>query len=663
MCGFAGFASTRPLPAGLMQEMTDMVRHRGPDDEGFVFFTDGIGPAVTCGGSDTLEDVYRVATSYSPTRRIEQVRELRARVALGFRRLSIIDLSARAHQPMCTADGRYWIVSNCEIYNYLELRRDLESEGVRFVSQSDTEVILAAYRRWGETCLHRFNGMWAFAIYDAEDGNFFLARDRFGVKPLYYWRSTEGVFAFASEVKQLTVMPGWSARLNPATVREFLDHGMLDYSTDTLLKGVSTLAGGASIAFQLDDITSAIPQPRRWYRLEPATVTGSLDDAAAQFRSLFVDSVRLRLHSDVPVGATLSGGLDSSAIVCAVRDLLRSNGSRTEQYTFSACSDDQRFDERQFINQVLEHTGARAHYAFPELDSMLDQLRTIVWHQDAPLGGATVFAEWEVYRLASAAGIKVTLDGHGADEILGGYHSFFYPYIAGFLTAHHWTAALREASAIRELHRFGRDYFIRAAAHYYLPASLRQKIRRLLGREQPTSWTDIGALDGPNPHSLPGLPEADSIRALSIQQLLSTSLPPQLRSCDRDSMAHGIESRAPFLDYRLVEFATGCAENQKINRGITKVVLRRAMRDSLPAGILSRYDKMGFVTPEYAWICESHSDLFSEMAAQAVRRAEGIVRPAAARYAKEVIQGKRPFDLIVWRLITFAHWLDLFDVA
>lgn len=663
MCGIAGFASLQPLRAGLMQEMADMIRYRGPDDEGFVFFADGSEPAAKCGGKDTPDEAYRIAAPYSPTQRIEAVRDLPVRVALGFRRLSIVDLSARGHQPMCSADGRYWIVYNGAIYNYPDLRQELQAAGAHFASQSDTELILAAYSRWGETCLRRLNGMWALAIYDAVDRTFFLARDRFGVKPLYYWRSPQGVFAFASEIKQLTVMPGWRPRLNPGTAREFLDHGTLDYSTDTLLEGVSQLAGGASISFRLEDAASAIPQPKVWYRLEPATVVGSLDEAAARFRALFVDSVRLRLRSDVTIGTTLSGGLDSSAIVCTVGDLLRGSEARTGPATFSSCSHDPRFDERRFISQVLAHTGGRAHYTFPELASMLDQLRTIIWHQDAPLGGATVFAEWEVYRLASARGVKVSLDGHGADEILGGYHSFFYPHIAQLLAGHQWTEALREASAARALHGFGRDYFLRAAAHHYLPASLRRIIRKLTGRDPPTSWIAAGALDGYAPQLAPGLPEPDSIRALSIQQLLSTSLPAQLRSCDRDSMAHGIESRAPFLDFRLVEFAIGCAENHKINRGITKVVMRRAMQDSLPAGILSRYDKMGFVTPEYSWIRESDSELFSGMVDDAVRRAEGIVRPAAARYAREIIHGKRPFDLLVWRLITFAHWIDLFDVA
>jgi asparagine synthase (glutamine-hydrolysing) len=457
-------------------------------------------------------------------------------------------------------------------------------------------------------------------------------------------------------------VPGWQARINPQRVYDFLKSGISDLSTDTLLAGVRQLGAGEFLRCRATDPGPSL-RIERWYQLEPAEVDLSLDAAAEQFGALFRDAVRLRLRADVPVGTGLSGGLDSSSIVCTVSDLLQDHGASAQQHTFSACAEDPRFDERRFGEIVVAHTGARAHYTYPDLDSMMEQVRTVIWHQDEPLAGATVFAEWEVFRLVASAGVKVTLDGHGADELLGGYHSFFRPYLAGLLRRRRWSELVFQARALRRVHGLSLPYLAKAIADYYLPAALMMRARRFAGTATSEEWLDIESL-GVVPHDSHDerFEKAIGIQALSMRQLLATSLPPQLRSCDRDSMAHSVESRAPFLDYRLVEFALGCADEHKIDDGITKVILRKAMKTTVPSAILTRYDKMGFVAPEYAWICELRPDFFVKRVEKAVARTTGIVTPLAADRAKDIVLRRRPFDPVVWRLITFADWMDLFEV-
>src|SRR6185503_13866036 len=300
MCGLAALfsPSARADLAELVRRMSDTVRYRGPDDEGYQVF-----PGA----------------------------------ALGHRRLSIVDVSPGGHQPMCSADGSRWIIYNGEIYNHIELRAELEKEGARFATRSDTEVLLAAFERWGEGALERLNGMFALVLVDRDRRRVLAARDRFGVKPLYYWTSPEGLVALASEIKQFSVLPGWRARVNGQRAYDFLQWGALDHTGETLFAGVRQLAGGECAAFALDDLKV---KPRRWYTLAPRAVNGS---GAEAYGAMLADAVRLRLRADVPVGSCLSGGLDSSSIVCLANRQLREAGAQVMQKTFSARSSDARY--------------------------------------------------------------------------------------------------------------------------------------------------------------------------------------------------------------------------------------------------------------------------------------------------------------------------------
>lgn len=673
MCGITGCFSVTPQPVDIVGRMTDLIRHRGPDDEGFVLFSELSASPRICGGLDTPADVYGAANSCAPKEQIGDLGEYPVTLALGHRRLSIVDLSPLGHQPMSSADGRYWIVFNGEVYNHIELRVELEKVGHRFVSHSDTEVIIAAYREWGKDCLTRFNGMFAFLIYDREQCKLFAARDRFGVKPLYY-RVFEHGIAFVSEIKQFTALPQWRAQMNGQRVYDFLNWGITDHTDETLFDGVFQLRGGQALALDLQAIVEGRQQYAAgkrlpvysWYQLAPRPFLGTFQEAAEQFRDKLTDAVHLRLRADVPIGSCLSGGLDSSSIVCLVNKLLREQGAHGLQKTFSACTDVAKFDERKWIDIVVEATGVDAHYVYPALGGLFGEVSAITWHQDEPFGSTSIYAQWNVFRLAAEQNVKVMLDGQGADEQLAGYHGFFGPHLAELFRTLRWAALLKEASAMRRLHGYSYKTAAAYLANYTLPEQIKDRLRRVAGRaDSSPTWLDIEQLKcvAKNPFQVAGSAEAKTIQSLSIAQLTASNLQMLLHWEDRDSMGHSIESRVPFLDFRLVEFVLGLPDEFKLSGGVTKRVLRQGMSGILPDAIRDRTDKLGFVTPEETWLRESAPDLFRKKLNESIVACGGIVRKAEAnKMLEDMISGRTRFSYLPWRLISFGEWMKQFSV-
>ena len=663
MCGIAVLVGRVGVNvAAHIGTMCKVIRHRGPDDEGYALVEDGMASPRFLGGADTPSDCYNSGLPYAPVSTLGAGTS--ARIAMGHRRLSILDLSSAGHQPMADDALRQLIVYNGEVYNHVELRTELEALGHVFRSHSDTEVVLAAWRQWGEGCLSRFNGMFAFVILDLERHRLFAARDRFGVKPLYWWVSPEGFIAFASEIKQFTTLPGWRARLNGARAYDYLNWAASDHGVETLFDGVRQFAGGEYLLAGMDALTENI-RPQRWYTLRPAAVEMDYEAAVCRFRELFEDSVRLRLRADVPVGTGLSGGLDSSSIVCTVNRLLRDQGAHALQNTFSACAEDPRFDERRFIEIVARHTGVATHYTFPHLDGLFPALDDLVWHHDEPFLSTSVYAEWRVFELAKACGVKVTLDGHGADELLAGYHGFFGARLAGLFQRGDLVGLAREMAAMRRRFGYSSSHLLLRMLDTLLPDALRQPLRRLSGRSATgVAWLDtdrLGVVEA-DPFQATGAKSA-SIRGMSRAQLLHTSLPVQLKWADRDSMAHSVESRVPFLDYRLVEFVQGCPDAFKIEAGVTKRILRAGLADRLPPEVAGRADKMGFVTPEAAWVREQAPDLFRHAVAEAVEASHGVLTPATVSAAEAIIAGRGAYDNLLWRWICFGRWMKRFSVT
>lgn len=662
MCGIAALFCPDPYPLDdLIRKMTTVVRHRGPDGEGVVIFSARNFVSTPLGGADTTDDAYHSRLAYAPRRNSGPVSD--AVMALGHRRLAIIDLSVTGHQPMCTADGLVWITYNGEIYNHLELRDELQQLGHVFVSHSDTEVILQAYLAWGTKCVDRLNGMFAFVLIDRMTGRVFAARDRFGVKPLYLWRSPEGLVAMASEIKQFTVLPGWSPRANGQQVYDFLNWGLFDHTEETMFQGVRQLRGGEYIDGAIKDLQKTFPI-RRWYQLTPRPFSGDMKMAADEFVALFTDAVRLRLRADVPVGSCLSGGLDSSSIVCVANLLLRSAGAGSNQNTFSACATEKRFDERHHIDVVVGHTGVKAHYVYPDLGELFETLDAMTWHQDEPFGSTSMWAQWKVFELAKSSRVKVLLDGQGADELLLGYHGFFAPHFAGLFAARRWGTLLREVYAAKRLHELSYVSSVKYLANAILPEPLRRPLRRLVGK--PSSmphWINQERLacDDRDPTLAYGF-KTTSVNQMAHAMLTATSVPMLLHWEDRDSMAHSIESRLPFLDYRVAEFLMGLPAEMKLWNATTKQVLREAMRGTLPEPIRIRMDKMGFVTPEETWVRKDASERFRVELRRAVDASQGVLKASALDHFDAVIGGRESFNFLVWRMISFGRWMERFNV-
>ena len=669
MCGIAGFFSAAPQPANIIGRMNGLIRHRGPDDEGYVLFQELSALPRVCGGPDTPAEAYRAGIHYAPQEKLDDLGDYPVTFALGHRRLSIVDLSPLGHQPMSSADGRYWIVYNGEVYNHIELRAELEKAGYRFVSHSDTEVIIAAYDYWGEACLNLFNGMWAFVLLDRKEQKVFMARDRFGVKPLYYWASPSSTLAFASEIKAFTVLPGWQALVNGQRLYDFLAWGIQDHTDETMFAGVYQIPPGGMARWQVGNypvLADGRLPVERWYQLTQRPFEGSRAQAAEGFLERFNDAVSLRLRADVPVGSCLSGGLDSSAIVCVMNRFLRERGSSGKQKTFSACARVQRFDERQWIDQVVAATEVEAHYVYPELEGLFQTSPQITWHQDEPFGSTSIYAQWRVFELASRNNVRVMLDGQGADEQLAGYHGFFGPHLNSLFHGMHWLAMMRELAAIHHLHGYDYARCGKFLASVILPEGVKHVLRRTgvhaHARPDWLNWERLGAKPE-NPFSRLGAVNAGSVHALSVAQLTAANLPMLLHWEDRDSMAHSVEARVPFLDYRLVEYVLGLPDEFKLDGGVTKRVLRDAMSGILPEAIRGRVDKLGFVTPEEVWLREHAPEQFRNKLNESIAVAGGVLKAEESRAILEaMITGRREFSFLPWRMISLGEWVTRFSV-
>lgn len=641
----------------MLTGMTDRMRHRGPDDEGALLF-DGA-KIRGFAGPDTPNEIAAELTMRSESGG--------ALCALGHRRLSILDLSVAGHQPMAADGQRSWLTYNGEIYNFEELRAELKGLGHHFNSSGDSAVLLAAWRQWGEACLDRLNGMFAFVILDTDRRVLFAARDRFGVKPLYVWRSSEGVLAIASEIKAFIGLPAWRPGLAAQSAYDFLNWGLTDHHRYTLFEGVEQICGGECFALDLDAPLPATLPVRRWYVLQGDGAASDMDFATAadRFRDLFADAVALRLRADVPVGTALSGGLDSSSIVCEMAGQIRTQGRDTAlQHSFSACAEDPRYDERPHIEAVVAHAGVANHRIFPRLEDLWARFDDLVYLQDEPFGSTSIFAQWSVFGLARKHAVTVTLDGQGADEYLCGYHGFFGALLSNHLRSGRLRAAWKEAAALRRRHGYRPLRQLALTADAALPDRLAAVARAFVGSAHLEPGWIAARIRGGRPQ--------DPIRAsggrgpdvptMSRSQLLNSSLPMLLRWCDRSSMAHGVEARTPFLDYRLVEFAFGAPDFMKIGNGETKRLLRRGLAGVLPDQIRCRQDKMGFVTPEEDWVRRRDPAGFRRRVEQAIEQSGGVLTEDARSVAKDLIGGKGPFRFTLFRMIAFGAWMNAFNV-
>ncbi len=575
-------------------------------------------------------------------------------VALGFRRLAIIDPTPAGDQPFASEDGRFQLVHNGEIYNYRELRGELEGKGHRFRSATDTEVILAAYREWGERCVERFNGMWAFAIWDAERRRLFASRDRFGIKPFYY-RIADGRLAFASEPKALLADPECPREPNRRVVLDYLDQAYLDHTRETFFKGIEKLPPAHSLTFGSGGL-----RIERYWALEPREAPSG--DAADAFRELFLDAIRLHLRSDVAVGTCLSGGLDSSTIVVTVDRLLRTEAETAaavgpRQRTFTAYFEEPGFDERPYAEAVVAQTRVEPHWISFDADELVADLPGIVESQDEPFGSTSMAAQWYVMREAARAGLKVVLDGQGGDEVLGGYRAFVGFRLADMLARGQLGRLARELRAFGDLHSSAA--LLTSLARPFAPEALTRLVR---SRSRGAGTLVHPELRGTRPPDVQdGSPFRDRLRRHQQLVLTQRGLPELLRYEDRNSMAHSLEARVPFLDYRLVEFLFSLPGDELIRNGRTKDLLRRGLADLLPPSVRDRRDKLGFVTPERRWFRGALGDLAADVFSSPRFAERGLADPGATRDRLERHRrGELDAGMELWRVLNLELWARRF---
>lgn len=608
--------------------------HRGPDGEGYAFLSYRGHPATLTVTGPLSEHVSQ-ASGYA--------------VGLAHRRLAVLDLSAAGHQPMRSPDGRCWVTYNGEIYNYRELREELTSCGHVFVSQTDTEVLLAAYCEWGTACLQRFNGMFAFGLWDAKRRVLFCARDRMGEKPLHYvWDGT--TFAFASELKALLQVVERRTP-NQQVIHAYLDGARLDFSHETFFDELYQLQPAHYLLIK----DGAVKQERYWDlpAFLPAERPAS-PGVREQFRYLLQDAIQLRLRSDVPVGSCLSGGLDSSAIVCVADRLLA-----RKLTTFSACFEDSRYDERPFIRQVLETTGAESHHTFPTAKELLGCLEHLVWQQDEPFGSTSIFAQWTVMQSASEAGVKVLLDGQGADELMAGYHGCFGAFYADLFRQGRWWKLWEEWRVYHGRYDRLPPQLLANFARGLAPPGWIQALRGLYRGS--ARWIDPAFARTAYAAEDKDRTDESILRGMQHRLLTRHGLRALLRHEDRNSMAFGIEARLPFLDVRLVEFLFQLESGWKLRDGWTKVILRESLRGLLPPAIEQRADKIGFATPEDDWFRGDLAVLARDILLDRRSRERGYLQlsEVEAELAAHVA-GRQSIGSTIWRWVNLELWCRLF---
>jgi asparagine synthase (glutamine-hydrolysing) len=646
MCGIAGlFEPGGRADLGRLHRMSRLLRHRGPDDEGIVLLDPGGGQSLTLGGPDTPADAYASPLPYAPGRNRGAQREARFALGLLHRRLSIVDLSPGGHQPMCDAGGRLWITYNGEIYNYVELRAELEAMGERFASASDTEVILTAYRRFGADCLQRFNGMFAFALWDAERRELFCARDRFGVKPFYYQWDGAG-FAFASEPRALVLTQPRRIVPRLEAVRDLVALDWVDHEAHTFFEGLLQLPAAHGLLLSAEGLRSW-----RWWALDPRRrATTDRRGSEEEFERLFTDAVRLRLRADVEVGSCLSGGLDSSAVVTTAARL-----AARPLHAFSCAYDEgPAYDERPFARLTVEASGAVPHFVVPDggdFWSVFDRLHDL---QGEPTAGPGLFSQWKVMELAHAARLKVLLDGQGGDETLAGYFRYLPLRLRDLLAAGDVAGFARLFGPVAR--RLGPSTTAALTLEPWLPRALVAPLRRRFGQGKDRVLSAaLRALPRPD---LPR-PPREWRTALQRQLAFDTLqrlLPSLLRYEDRNSMAFSIETRLPFLDYRLVEFAFALPDEERLDGATSKAILRRALADRIPRAVLERRDKMGFETPTDVWLrARFAADVRRRLTAPGPLH-EWVDPASIAAELDGYLAGQRAIGLQVWRWLALESW-------
>ncbi|WP_312441899.1 asparagine synthase (glutamine-hydrolyzing) [Stutzerimonas kunmingensis] len=621
MCGIAGgyWEKNDSRLKGRLENALREILHRGPDDIGAEFFPTQTGV-----------------------------------VALGHSRLSIIDLTPGGHQPMHSPDGRYAVVFNGEIYNYRELRTELQAKGVKFYSDSDTEVLLHAWMIWGSNCLERLQGMFAFVLLDRLLDTLICVRDAFGIKPFFYSDQIDGFF-FASELSALKELMPNKSKIDLQRSYDYLVNSDYDSQPRTFIEGVHHLPPAHWVTFDLK--LGTLSEPTRWWFPKiNQDCELNFEQAVEAVREQFLQNIRLHLRSDVPLGAALSGGLDSSAVVCAMRYVEPNAQINTFSYIASGS-----LSEERWVDKINNYIGAVPHKVYSSSSFFFEDLTDVINSQGEPFGSTSIYAQYLVFKEARANGIKVTLDGQGADELLAGYNG--YPQFR--------MLSMMERKEFKDLARFVSEWAQwpgrskrqawMAFADLVLPKELHKLARRVSGKRASPDWLDVQWLENEGVeldlyrHNLSGVGRGRRVIERLGHSLTARGLPGLLRHADRNSMRFSVESRVPFLTTQLADQLLAMPEDYLVsNSGETKRVFRAAMRGIVPDAVLDRRDKIGFDTNEKDMLLSIAPRIREYM--QHVEDIPFMRANNILRYFDEFVAGKRLYDTQIWRWLNYCIW-------
>jgi len=646
MCGIAGVyhVDGRSVENLHLMKMTNLVRHRGPDDEGYVLINTSDNNHKALCGSDTVpgkrEDSNAILSGY------------KGNLGMGFRRLSILDLTESGHQPMGLYDGAYWIVFNGEVYNYQEIRKELIQLGISFHSDTDTEVILQAYVMWGVTCLKRFNGMFAFAIWDSKNGKLFCARDRRGIKPFYYYFDGKS-FYWASEIKQLVFSGLITAEPDPGNIANYLLSARLNIDKQTFFRGIKELVPACFLIIENGQL-----QLHKYWDVDTANEIGGFKDAdyADMFREIFTDAVRMRLRSDVPLGISLSGGLDSSSIACVASSFI-TNPIKTFSVYYTGGRE---FDEREYIDEILKTGNFSAIMHHGDNQVTWDELMRFFYHQDEPTMSASPFSAYRNHQNIRKNGIVVVLNGQGGDELLAGYHTYFKYYYLDLIRQGKFKKLIQEyQSYTRHFNPGLKDSFGLFAKILLRIALSDQTLKRFEYHDTSNKQFYNRQLFSERKAVILENKFRSSLKNSLYNTLTHSSIPHLLHWEDRNSMAWSVESRVPFLDYKLIELVFSMPDSLKIRGPVTKFVLRESMKGILPEKVRTRMDKVGFATPTDLWMNELLKDQIMDVFESASFRGRNEFNAAeiAKRYRISP-QKFKPNE--IWRIFSLEMWYRIF---
>lgn len=657
MCGIAGiYTQHSSVGPEFIERMTNALRHRGPDDEGYLAAWIPEKNVHHLSGRDSQISVPRIFDFSS-----------RANLYLGHRRLSILDLSAAGHQPMTNHDKSLWLVFNGEIYNYSELRRELQQRGFVFKTNTDSEVLLAGYEAWGQELPARLNGMWAYVILDLNRNLLTGSRDCFGVKPLYY-AHIDGNFSFASEMKALLTLPWVSRKVNHRSVAHYLLHGLDQIPGLGFFEDVQELQPGHQ--FEID-LTSGALSVRRFFHLcwnhdSPKFSETELREWVGRVREKTISAVRRHLISDVPVGSCLSGGIDSSSIVGVISHLLKGENLQqvgARQKVLTACYEGDRIDESHWAEKAALAANAEWLRVSPKEQELVLDLEDLVFTQEVPFVSMSIYSQYRVMKLAREHGLKVLLDGQGGDEIFTGYPPYYKVFWAELLVHGHWAEIRREWQHLATAQASPWS-LAKGLAEYWggrmLPKSLVERMRYAKLPRFPWVSSELYEISASDDRI--DRPVENLLNSELAHLMMGGNLQSLLRYEDRNAMRFSIESRTPFADDReLIELAFHIPGIYKIHRGWSKYLLRQSMKDFLPPDIYTRRDKIGFATPDAEWL-QTNSQVMKEyLAGCTFRFFDG---PALGKEWDALVRSSnRLVPSFLWRCLNLAVWQKVFGLA